>query len=96
MAEDVCISKSCGKAYEHTAANFPFTISYEKSRNSGSATFDFKVRLNFTCMGKSDTLAHPKRMQETGVCHVTSPFRADTCFMGSHPLTHSVENAQKV
>lgn len=46
MAEDVCISKSCGKAYEHTATNFPFSISYEKSRNSGSTTFDFKVRLS--------------------------------------------------
>jgi hypothetical protein len=45
MAEDVCISKSCGKAYEHTATNFPFRISYEKSRNTGSTTFDFKVRL---------------------------------------------------
>ena len=73
MAEDVCISKSCGKAYEHTATHFPFSISYEKSRNSGSTTFDFEVRLKSTCMGKSGTLVPPERMHETDSvsCHTS-------------------------
>ena len=43
MAEDICVSKSCGHAYDRTATNFPFTIGYEKKMNSGSTTFDFKV-----------------------------------------------------
>ena len=45
MAEDICVSKSCGHAYDRTATNFPFTIGYEKKMNSGSTTFDFKVRV---------------------------------------------------
>jgi hypothetical protein len=65
MAEDVCISKSCGKAYEHTATNFPITISYEKSRNGGSTTFDFKVRIKGKCMDILDALVHSKSMQDT-------------------------------
>ena len=45
MAEDICVSKSCGHAYDRTATNFPFTIDYEKKANGGSTTFDFEVRL---------------------------------------------------
>ena len=45
MAEDICVSKSCGHAYDRTATNFPFTIDYEKRMNSGSTTFDFEVRV---------------------------------------------------
>ena len=44
MAEDVCVSKTCGKAYDHTSKNLPFTIDYDKIRNGDSTTFSFKVR----------------------------------------------------
>ena len=43
MAEDICVSKACGKAYDRSASNFPFTIDYEKTKNSASTTFHFKV-----------------------------------------------------
>ena len=46
MAEDVCVSKTCGKAYDHTSKNLPFTIDYDKIRNRESTTFSFKVRCN--------------------------------------------------
>ena len=46
MAEDVCVSKTCGKAYDHTSKNLPFTIDYDKIRNGDSTTFSFKVRCN--------------------------------------------------
>ena len=48
MAEDVCVSKTCGKAYDHTSKNLPFTIDYDKIRNGDSTTFSFKVRYNKT------------------------------------------------
>ena len=48
MAEDVCVSKTCGKAYDHTSKNLPFTIDYDKIRNGDSTTFSFKVRCNET------------------------------------------------
>lgn len=46
MAEDICVSKTCGKAYDHTSKNLPFTIDYDKIRNGDSTTFSFKVRSN--------------------------------------------------
>lgn len=45
MAEDICVHKSCGKAYDHTATNFPFTIDYQKTTSSEATTFDFQVRI---------------------------------------------------
>jgi len=43
MAENVCVHKTCGKAYDHTAANFPFSIDYQKTTSSEATTFDFQV-----------------------------------------------------
>ena len=43
MAEDMCVAKACGKAYEQTASNFPFSIDYQKSTTSDATTFDFQV-----------------------------------------------------
>ena len=51
MAEDVCVSKTCGKAYDHTSKNLPFTIDYNKIRNGDSTTFSFKV-----CYDEADRL----------------------------------------
>lgn len=41
--------KSCGKAYDHTAANFPFTIDYQKTTSPEATTFDFQVSSQGTC-----------------------------------------------
>ena len=43
MAEDMCIAKACGKAYDQTAANFPFSIDYQKSTSSEATTFEFQA-----------------------------------------------------
>ena len=48
MAEDVCVSKTCGRAYDHTSKNLPFTVDYDKIRNGASTTFSFKVYGNDT------------------------------------------------
>ncbi len=44
MAEGLCISKACGRAYEQSAAAFPFSIDYHKSTSSEATTFDFQAR----------------------------------------------------
>ena len=44
MAEGLCISKACGRAYEQSAAAFPYRIDYQKSTSSEATTFDFQAR----------------------------------------------------
>lgn len=56
MAEDMCIAKHCGKAYEQTASNFPFSIDYQKSTTSDATTFDFQVRSSYCSSRRSADL----------------------------------------
>lgn len=53
MAEDICVHKTCGKAYDHTATNFPFTIDYQKTTSQEATTFDFRVSLPAHLQGGS-------------------------------------------
>ena len=67
MAEDVCVSKSCGHAYDRTATNIPFTIGYEKKMNSGSTSFDFKVRDNVATAAARPTIC---TLQDCGLARL--------------------------
>lgn len=47
MAEDQCISKFCGKGYDHTSQKFPYSVNYTKWAWEGEDVFDFRVRLEW-------------------------------------------------
>lgn len=69
MAEDICVHKTCGKAYDHTATNFPFTIDYQKTTSQEATTFDFRVCAK-SCSQEAthcDTLAAWSLRLDTGL-----------------------------
>ena len=43
MAEDQCISKHCGRGYDHTSQKFPYSVNYTKWAWEGEDVFDFRV-----------------------------------------------------
>ena len=49
MAEDQCISKFCGKGYDHTSQKFPYSVNYTKWAWEGEDVFDFRVRYLHAC-----------------------------------------------
>ncbi|EIE18173.1 hypothetical protein COCSUDRAFT_34613, partial [Coccomyxa subellipsoidea C-169] len=78
MAEDICVHKSCGKAYDHTATNFPFTIDYQKTTSSEATTFDFQVCAK-SCSQEAthcDTLAAWSLRLDTGLVSDSSFFQS--------------------
>ena len=75
MAEDVCVSKTCGKAYDHTSKNLPFTIDYDKIRSGDSTTFSFKVRCNETAHSRwADLQCQPHHLHVSAVLPLGIPF----------------------
>ena len=82
MAEDVCVSKTCGKAYDHTSKNLPFTIDYDKIRNGDSTTFSFKVR----CSEAAPTCWKGLQWQPNHPSCFSCPAR-NVSYIGSHLST---------